>query len=182
MVTASYVRVSSILVLPLHGTCELVDLLELPADSVLLSFELSIARSFSRSSLQPNHGSFDSHHPGPVSSDLPAGWRLFNRDCRRSFHATHYMGPSYCSFGMSLCHLSEFSSSGPCCCSRAQSITGTVQNQDLRRVDQAIVQVRDQEGTMVAQGVTNQAGEFSVIMVPGGWHLFRQCRSGYLPE
>ena len=41
-------------------------------------------------------------------------------------------------------------------------ITGLVQNQDLRRVDQAIVQVRDQEGNVVAQGVTNQAGEFTV--------------------
>ena len=37
-------------------------------------------------------------------------------------------------------------------------VTGSVQNQDLRRVDQAIVEVRDQEGTVVAQGVTNQAG------------------------
>jgi len=37
------------------------------------------------------------------------------------------------------------------------TVVGTVQNQDLRRVDQAIVQVRDQEGNMVVQGVTNQA-------------------------
>ncbi len=45
-------------------------------------------------------------------------------------------------------------------------ITGSVQNQDLRRIPQAIVQVRDQEGTVVADGVTNDAGEFSVT-VPG---------------
>jgi hypothetical protein len=45
-------------------------------------------------------------------------------------------------------------------------IRGVVQKQDLRRVDQAIVQVRDQEGNVVAQGVTNQAGEFS-LTVPG---------------
>jgi len=38
-------------------------------------------------------------------------------------------------------------------------ITGLVQNQDLRRVDQAIVQVRDQEGNVVTPCVTNQAGE-----------------------
>ena len=47
-------------------------------------------------------------------------------------------------------------------------ITGSVQNQDLRRVDQAIVQVRDQEGTVVVQGVTNQAGEFSVLVPQEG--------------
>ncbi len=47
-------------------------------------------------------------------------------------------------------------------------ITGLVQNQDLRRVDQAIVQVRDQEGTVVTQGVTNQAGEFSVLVPQEG--------------
>src|SRR6267143_1257450 len=47
-------------------------------------------------------------------------------------------------------------------------ITGLVQNQDLRRVDQAIVQVRDQEGTVVTQGVTNQAGEFSVLVSQEG--------------
>ena len=46
------------------------------------------------------------------------------------------------------------------------TITGTVQNQDLRRVDQAIVQLRDQEGNLVKEGVTNQAGEFT-ISVPG---------------
>ena len=51
-------------------------------------------------------------------------------------------------------------------------ITGLVQNQDLRRVDQAIVQVRDQEGTVVTQGVTNQAGEFSVSVPQEG--LFGQ--------
>ncbi len=50
----------------------------------------------------------------------------------------------------------------PAALATARTITGAVQNQDLRRVDQAIVQVRDQEGNVVAQGVTNQAGEFSV--------------------
>ena len=50
----------------------------------------------------------------------------------------------------------------------ARTITGSVQNQDLRRVDQAIVQVRDQEGNVVTQGVTNQAGEFSVTIPQEG--------------
>src|SRR5262245_31426589 len=48
------------------------------------------------------------------------------------------------------------------------TIVGTVQNQDLRRVDQATVQVRDQEGNMVAQGVTNQAGEFNILVPEAG--------------
>src|SRR5437867_239832 len=50
----------------------------------------------------------------------------------------------------------------------ARTITGSVQNQDLRRVDQQIVQVRDQEGNVVTQGVTNQAGEFSVTIPQEG--------------
>ena len=57
----------------------------------------------------------------------------------------------------------------------ARTIAGLVQSQDLRRVDQAIVQVRDQEGNVVTQGVTNQAGEFSVIG-PAGGDLFGQRR------
>ena len=43
-------------------------------------------------------------------------------------------------------------------------LTGFVQNQDLRRVPQAIVQVRDQEGNTLAQTVTDDAGEFSVTI------------------
>ena len=50
----------------------------------------------------------------------------------------------------------------------SRALVGTVQNQDLRRVDQAIVQVRDQEGNLVAQGVTNQAGEFRVPVPEAG--------------
>ncbi len=41
-----------------------------------------------------------------------------------------------------------------------RAISGLVRNQDLRHVPQAIVQVRDQEGQIVATGVTNDAGEF----------------------
>lgn len=43
-----------------------------------------------------------------------------------------------------------------------RTITGFVQNQDLRRIPQVIVEVRDQTGQVVADGVTNDAGEFSV--------------------
>ena len=41
-------------------------------------------------------------------------------------------------------------------------IAGTVQNQDLRRVGQVVVEVKDQEGTVVATTVSNEAGEFAV--------------------
>jgi hypothetical protein len=43
-------------------------------------------------------------------------------------------------------------------------LTGFVQNQDLRRVSQATVEVRDQEGHTVARTVTDEAGEFSVTI------------------
>jgi outer membrane receptor protein involved in Fe transport len=48
----------------------------------------------------------------------------------------------------------------------ARAIRGLVQNQDLRRVPQATVQVRDREGQVVVTGVTNDAGEFS-LRAPG---------------
>lgn len=48
----------------------------------------------------------------------------------------------------------------------ATMVRGIVQNQDLRRVPQAMVHVRDQEGTVVGAGVTNDGGDFSVS-VPG---------------
>ena len=51
-----------------------------------------------------------------------------------------------------------------------------VQNQDLRRVDQAIVQVRDQEGNLVAQAVTNQAGEFAVTVPKSGTYSISAVR------
>ena len=62
------------------------------------------------------------------------------------------------------------------------TITGTVQNQDLRRVDQAIVQVRDQEGNIVIQGVTNQAGEFSVSVPQEGTYSISAVQDTYKSE
>ncbi|HEX6825371.1 MAG TPA: carboxypeptidase-like regulatory domain-containing protein, partial [Nitrospiraceae bacterium] len=61
-------------------------------------------------------------------------------------------------------------------------ITGLVQNQDLRRVDQAIVQVRDQEGTVVTQGVANQAGEFSVSVPQEGAYSVSAIHETYRSE
>ena len=63
-----------------------------------------------------------------------------------------------------------------------RTITGLVQNQDLRRVDQAIVQVRDQEGNVVAQGVTNQAGEFTVTVPEEGTYSVNAVQETYKSE
>lgn len=64
----------------------------------------------------------------------------------------------------------------------ARTITGSVQNQDLRRVDQAIVQVRDQEGNVVTQGVTNQAGEFTVTVPQEGTYSISAVQDTYKSE
>jgi GTP-sensing pleiotropic transcriptional regulator CodY len=42
------------------------------------------------------------------------------------------------------------------------TIVGTVHNQDLRRVAQAVIEVKDQEGLLVASGVSDEAGEFTL--------------------
>ncbi|MGH7182244.1 MAG: TonB-dependent receptor, partial [Nitrospiraceae bacterium] len=61
-------------------------------------------------------------------------------------------------------------------------ITGSVQNQDLRRVDQAIVLVRDQEGNIVAQGATNQAGEFTITAPQDGTYSVSAVQDTYKSE
>ncbi|MEK7237310.1 MAG: carboxypeptidase-like regulatory domain-containing protein, partial [Nitrospirota bacterium] len=47
-------------------------------------------------------------------------------------------------------------------------IAGSVQNQDLRRVGQVLVEVKNQEGTLVTTGVSNDAGEFSIPVPADG--------------
>jgi outer membrane receptor protein involved in Fe transport len=91
---------------------------------------------------------------------------------------------SYCGLALSICWVlgwgvlsAHAADSGP-----SSIITGTVQNQDLRRVDQAIVQVRDQEGSVVAQGVTNQAGEFTVTVPQGGIYSINALQDTYKSE
>jgi len=50
----------------------------------------------------------------------------------------------------------------------AHTIVGMVQHQDLQRADQAVVQVRDEEGNLIAQTVTNQGGEFRIVVSQAG--------------
>jgi outer membrane receptor protein involved in Fe transport len=64
----------------------------------------------------------------------------------------------------------------------ARTITGSVQNQDLRRIPQAIVQVRDQEGKIVAGGITNDAGEFSVALPSEGTYSVSAVHETYRSE
>lgn len=49
-----------------------------------------------------------------------------------------------------------------------RTLKGTVQYQDQRRVGQATVQIRDQEGQVVTETVSNDAGEFGVTLPAEG--------------
>ena len=62
------------------------------------------------------------------------------------------------------------------------AIAGSVQNQDLRRIPQAIVQIRDQEGTVIADGITNDAGEFSVTVPGAGTYSVSAAHDTYRSE
>jgi outer membrane receptor protein involved in Fe transport len=62
------------------------------------------------------------------------------------------------------------------------SITGVVQNQDLRRVGQVIVEVKDQEGTLVTTGVSNDAGEFSIPVPADGTYSVSALQDTYRSE
>jgi outer membrane receptor protein involved in Fe transport len=61
-------------------------------------------------------------------------------------------------------------------------VSGSVQNQDLRRVAAARVEIKDQEGTTVATGVTNDAGEFSIPVPAGGTYSVSAVQETYRSE
>ena len=63
-----------------------------------------------------------------------------------------------------------------------RTATGIVQNQDLRRVPQAIVELRDQEGTLVESSVTDEDGEFSVKAPTDGIFSVRAILETYRSE
>ena len=62
------------------------------------------------------------------------------------------------------------------------TITGTVQNQDLRRVPQAIIEVKSQEGELVLSGVSNDAGEFKVTVPESGTYSVSAGQETYRSE
>ena len=63
-----------------------------------------------------------------------------------------------------------------------RTITGVVQNQDLRRVGQASVEVKDQEGSLVTSGVTNEVGEFTVTALEEGTYSVHAILETYQSE
>ena len=62
------------------------------------------------------------------------------------------------------------------------TIKGTVQNQDLRRVPQAVIEVKDQEGGLVSSGVSNDAGEFTISVPASGTYSVSAVQETYRSE
>lgn len=65
---------------------------------------------------------------------------------------------------------------------RTLTIKGVVQNQDLRRVPQAMIEVKNQEGDIVASGVSNDAGEFKVPVSESGVYSVSAVQETYRSE
>ena len=63
-----------------------------------------------------------------------------------------------------------------------QTITGYVENADLRRVAQAIVELRDQEGALVTSATTNDAGGFLLITPSDGVFSIQAIQDTYRSE
>ena len=61
-------------------------------------------------------------------------------------------------------------------------ITGSVQNQDLRLVGQVLVEVKDQEGTLVTTGFSNDAGKFSLLVPAEGTYSVSAIQDSYRSE
>ena len=64
----------------------------------------------------------------------------------------------------------------------SQTIVGVVQHQDLRRVGQATVEVKDQEGSLVGTAVANEAGEFAVDIPAAGTYSVSAVQETYRSE
>ncbi|MCP9439346.1 MAG: TonB-dependent receptor [Nitrospira sp.] len=65
---------------------------------------------------------------------------------------------------------------------KRRAISGIVQNQDLRRVPQAVVEVKNQEGDIVASGVSNDAGEFKIAVGEPGTYSVSAILETYRSE
>ena len=63
-----------------------------------------------------------------------------------------------------------------------RTVEGIVQKEDLRRVDQAIVELRDEEGTLLDSVVTDEAGEFKVVVPEDGMYSIRAIQETYRSE
>ena len=65
---------------------------------------------------------------------------------------------------------------------RALAIKGVVQNQDLRRVPQATIEVKNQDGEIVSAGVSNDAGEFRISVPDRGTYSVSAVQETYRSE
>ena len=63
-----------------------------------------------------------------------------------------------------------------------KTINGVVQNQDLRRVPQAVIEIKNQEGDIISSGVSNDAGEFKVTLPEGGTYSVSAVQETYRSE
>jgi outer membrane receptor protein involved in Fe transport len=61
-------------------------------------------------------------------------------------------------------------------------VTGVVQDEDLRRVSQATVELRDQEGTVIDTQVTNEGGEFILAPPDRGIYSIRAIQEALSSE
>ena len=58
-------------------------------------------------------------------------------------------------------------------------ITGSVQNQDLRRVGQVTIEIKNAAGAAVTTGVSNDAGEFNLSVPAGGTYSISAVQDTY---
>ncbi|MBX3304013.1 MAG: TonB-dependent receptor [Nitrospira sp.] len=63
-----------------------------------------------------------------------------------------------------------------------RTIKGVVQNQDLRRVPQAVIEVKSQEGETVSSDISNDAGEFKIAVPEGGTYSVSAVQETYRSE
>jgi len=83
---------------------------------------------------------------------------------------------------MCLCTCLYLVSRGRAVAAEPNLITGSVQNQDLRRVGQVIIEVKDQEGSLVETGVSNDAGEFRIPVRADGTYSVSAVQDAYRSE
>ncbi len=65
---------------------------------------------------------------------------------------------------------------------QTRTIKGVVQNQDLRRVPQAVIEVKSQDGEIVSSVVSNDAGEFKISVPDGGTYSVSAVQETYRSE
>jgi len=61
-------------------------------------------------------------------------------------------------------------------------VAGIVQHADLRRVPQVVVEVKDQEGLVVSSGLSDQAGEFMLVVPTAGTYSVSAILENYRSE